>query len=304
MLSFKARGILFSIVSASIFGLMPLFAKYIYADGCTASGLVFIRMFFGSIVLFFLAKKYGTNPLNINSRQFRQIFILSAGFAPTPVLLYAAYNYISTGAAATIHFVYPAFAFLICWLFYKDKIDMWQLTSLVLCTVGVVLFYRPGNDGNLFGVAIAFLSGITYAFYAVYMGKSELKHTEKFWMNFHMNWVSMIIVLAGSVPAGIFALPQSVMGWAVGFVFAMLMTVIACVLFQLGVNYIGPQQATIFSTFEPLTSVVVGVLFLSEELDARSMAGIVIILIAVLLLIVTDGRKKREQLKKMDVVSS
>lgn len=291
-MSFVFRGILFSIISASIFGLMPLFAKYVYADGCSATGLVFVRMASGSIILFFLAKQHGSNPMDISWEQFKKILLLSLGFAPTPVLLYESYNYISTGAATTIHFVYPAFAFLLCWAFYKEKIERMQLLSLILCTTGVTLFYKPGDDSSLFGVAIAFLSGITYAFYAVYLAKSGLKSTEKFWMNFHMNWVSALMVLVVSVPLGNFSLPSSAFGWGIGLLFGVLMTVIAGVLFQLGINYIGPQQATIFSTFEPLTSVVVGVLFLNEHLDLLSLAGIVIILLAVLLLIVADKRSK------------
>lgn len=107
-------------------------------------------------------------------------------------------------------------------------------------------------------------------------------------MNFHMNWVSALMVLAVSVPMGNFVLPSSAFGWGVGFVFSVLMTVIAGVLFQLGINYIGPQKATIFSTFEPLTSVMVGVLFLNEQLDILAIGGIVIILVAVLLLIMAD----------------
>lgn len=291
-MSFKFRGILFSIVSASLFGLMPLFAKYAYADGCSPTGLVFVRMFFGAIILFFLAKKQG-DPLAISVNQFKKVVLLSLGFAPTPVLLYASYNYISTGAATTIHFVFPAFAFLLCWAFYKEKIDRLQLLSLVLCTTGVVLFYKPGDDSSLFGVTIAFLSGITYACYVVYLAKSGLKSAEKFWMNFHLNWVSMLMVLFVSLPMGNFSLPSSWVGWSLGLVFAVLMTVIAGVLFQLGIRYIGPQQAAIFSTFEPLTSVLVGVVFLSESLDWSSIVGIGIILSAVLLLIIADGRNKR-----------
>lgn len=291
-MSFKFRGILFSIVSAALFGLMPLFAKYAYADGCSPTGLVFVRMFFGAIILFFLAKKQG-GPLAISVNQFKKVVLLSLGFAPTPVLLYASYNYISTGAATTIHFVFPAFAFLLCWAFYKEKIDRLQLLSLVLCTTGVVLFYKPGDDSSLFGVTIAFLSGITYACYVVYLAKSGLKSAEKFWMNFHLNWVSMLMVLFVSLPMGNFSLPSSWVGWSLGLVFAVLMTVIAGVLFQLGIRYIGPQQAAIFSTFEPLTSVLVGVVFLSESLDWSSIVGIGIILSAVLLLIIADGRNKR-----------
>ena len=37
------KGYIYSIVSAVIFGCMPLMAKYIYADGVNAISLVFLR---------------------------------------------------------------------------------------------------------------------------------------------------------------------------------------------------------------------------------------------------------------------
>lgn len=47
---------------------------------------------------------------------------------------------------------------------------------------------------------------------------------------------------------------------------------------------IGPQMVSMVSTFEPLTSVLVGALVFREAMSYRSMVGVVCILAAVVLL--------------------
>ena len=50
----RSRGIVFTIVSAMLFGITPAFAKLIYADGINSSTLVFYRNLFAILPLFLL----------------------------------------------------------------------------------------------------------------------------------------------------------------------------------------------------------------------------------------------------------
>lgn len=286
------KGIVFSIVSAVIFGLMPIFAKYMYADGCSAAGLLFLRFLFGTIILYLLAKRSMHNPLTISKQQLKEIWILSISFAPTPLLLYLSYNYTSTGAATTLHFVYPACTFLLCRLLYKDEVYRVQWLCLAMVTFGLALFYDGGDAQSMFGLFLAFMSGVIFAFYLTYLSKCSVKTSEKFWMNMHLSIACGIIVLVVAWPLRIFQLPNTLSAWLLAIVFAVLMTVVGGVLLQQGVRYIGAQQAAVFSTFEPLTSIVMGVLFLGESLVLRTGIGIVLILIAVVLLMISGNKQK------------
>ena len=49
------KGCIFAVISAVIYGCMPLMAKYIYADGVTPLTLVFLRNLFALIPLAVLA---------------------------------------------------------------------------------------------------------------------------------------------------------------------------------------------------------------------------------------------------------
>ena len=62
-------------------------------------------------------------------------------------------------------------------------------------------------------------------------------------------------------------------------------TVIALSLFQLGVALCGGVKTSLLSTFEPLTSIVLGILIFREPMTLRIGIGIILILISTVLLV-------------------
>jgi len=66
-------------------------------------------------------------------------------------------------------------------------------------------------------------------------------------------------------------------------------------LFQKGTLLIGPQRAAMLSTFEPITSLVIGILVFNEQLSLRSAAGVTRILAAVLLIALSDLHTNQQQ---------
>ena len=92
---------------------------------------------------------------------------------------------------------------------------------------------------------------------------------------------------------GQLCLPQTPGGWGVAFLFSFAVSVGAVVLFQEGTFLIGAQLAAILSTFEPITSIFFGILFLNETLTPRILLGSAITLLAGVLITVT-GRKSGE----------
>ena len=65
-----------------------------------------------------------------------------------------------------------------------------------------------------------------------------------------------------------------------------------CSLFQLGITLIGASTTAILSTLEPITSVVLGVIILSEQISAVKLAGCALIFAGVVL--VTTAQMKEQ----------
>lgn len=293
----ELKGTVFVIISAIIFGCMPIAAKYIYGEGCNSASLVVYRYCMCLPILFFMAlreQKGEPDPSGMDRRrtirgamrlsaiQIRQFTVLSLGFALTPILLFASYNYISSGSATTIHFSYPVFVILASVFIFKEALTKTRIFAVVFCLLGLILFYDPGQKGGAAGIVLALLSGITYTFYMMYFDRSVLKFIRPFKTNFYISLYCSVLALIYALAGGSFVLLNTAAGWGLAFGFSFMLSVVACVLFQLGIALIGAQKTAILSTFEPITSVVLGVVFFHEAVGLKTGLGVLFILAAVL----------------------
>ena len=74
------------------------------------------------------------------------------------------------------------------------------------------------------------------------------------------------------------------------FFVACAISVCAVVLFQHGTFLIGGQRAAILSTFEPITSLVVGAIVFHEVIGARTLIGSFLVVLAAIMIAVFDMR--------------
>lgn len=284
----KYFGVVCVIISAVIFGLIPLAAKYLYANGSNSVTLTFHRVLFSAPILFIFAWKKSKDSLKINLKQLKEIFILSLAYVSTPLLLLASYNYISTGTATTIHFIYPVLVLIVCALFFGEKINLVRGICTILCMLGLATFFTPGDSLTAVGLIISFLSGVTYAFYIILIAKSNLKGLNTYVVAFYLSLLGSIEVLIISLLTNTLTFNLTGGAWIVTVIFALATSGVATVLFQTGTKIIGPQRSSLLSTFEPLTSLIIGILIFNEELTILSGIGIVLILISVALLGIYD----------------
>lgn len=290
------KGYLFAILSAVIYGCMPLMAKYIYADGVNPLTLVFLRnvLSLPSLALLaYLQKK----TLKIPLKALPSMSVVAVmGCCLTPMLLFSSYNYIASGTATVFHFVYPAVVVLAGMLFFGKSKQWGNLLSVIFCVVGVSLFYTPGEPLNITGMLLALLSGIAYAVCVIAL--SCFKYNESiggFLFNFYVAAISSVIMLAACLASGQLTLPQSAQGWALCILFAIAITTGAVVLFQQSTFIIGGERASILSTLEPITSVIVGVIVFNEQMSTRVVIGTVLVIAASLLIAIFDMKNAKKE---------
>lgn len=285
------KGYLFAIASAVIYGCMPLMATHIYADGVNAMTLVFLRNFLALPALAILAF-FQQKTLKVPAKALGRISLIAAfGCCITPVLLFSSYLYIPSGTATVLHFVYPSIVVVMGLVFLKKKLQLGTLLSLLLCIGGICLFYKPGADFHWGGAGLALGSGLTFATYVVLLSVYKNRQISGFLFTFYVALSSSVLMFLTCVLSGNLALPQSLTGWGLCLLFALGVTTGAVVLFQQGTFIIGGERASILSTFEPITSLVVGVLFLNETISLRDYAGAVLIIAASVLIAVFDMKK-------------
>lgn len=286
------------IASAVIFGCMPLITRLLYAEGLNSFTLVFLRNLL-SLPMLAVGAALGGSRLRVKPRALPSIGILAVmGCCVTPMLLYISYTDLDTGIATVFHFIYPAAVMLLSFLFLKNRLGVGNLLSLALCIAGICMFYTPGAKIGVMGSTVALLSGVTYAVYIVGLSKFRYKDISSFVFNFYGAACCAVTALAICLCTGGVSLPTSLKGWLLCVLFAFVFNVGAVVLFQKGTFLIGGERASILSTFEPITGVVVGIAFLNEGGSWRTAAGTVLVVLASVLIAVTDMKNKKKEEKE------
>lgn len=288
----KQEGIISVITSAIIFGAMPLVAKMVYEENGNSLTLTFIRFLLSIPLLYLIIKIKGGIDLKITKLEFYKISLLSIlGYSATAILLFTSYSYISAGMATTVHFIYPVLVVVACMVIYKDKPNIIKIISVILCIVGILMFYNNEGLLNIHGIIIAFSSGITYAFYILYLEKSILKDMNTLKLTFFLCTISSVVLFLLCITTGNLVLNMTLKGWLLTIILSVSITLGGVCLFQNGIKIIGSQSSSILSTFEPITSILLGLLILNETLTFKTVLGIIFILVASLLVAVFENNQ-------------
>lgn len=283
----KLKGAIATILSATLFGMAPVFTCKTYAYGSNPLTIVFLRSVLMMPVLYILMKTK-KETIKVSKVQLKQIAIVALGGSGlTTILLSSSYQYIGGGTATTLHFLYPMVVAIACWIVYKQKLTKGKFIALGIATLGVFFFIDFQNATNLLGVGMAASSAFTYAFYMVFLEKKQLTHIHPYKLSFYIAGFVTLLVLAYHLiqPVIIFDLPWEAYGYA--FLTSICSTFLGVVLLQVGIHYIGSTMASIFCLFEPITSLIAGHFLLGEALTFMNIIGCLIILGAVLLFVLS-----------------
>ena len=142
---------------------------------------------------------------------------------------------------------------------------MVKFISVILCTAGIVLLYDGSESVSIVGVLLAFISGLTYAFYVLYIDKSGLTTMNPIKLTFYLSIVGSIVMFFFSLGSKQFTLGLNPVGWLFTVILAVVIAFGAVSLLNVGIKLVGPQSASILSTLEPITSVVIGALVFDKS---------------------------------------
>lgn len=278
------KGYIYTALSAIIFGLMPLLTKIIIARGATSLTIAFFRVFYVTIVLFFVLKLKKID-LRLEKRELLSALLTSIfGSGLTIIILNESYNYVDTGIATSLHFLYPLFVAILCCFFYGEKIKKKQIISLSFALVGIICFMSKGN-GSLFGYFLAIASGLTYAFYLVKMDKTGLVKMNALKLSFYLALFTTIEIFTINLFMQDVVFKMDAIAYGLLLVLALSASFLATVLLQQGVLLLGSTRASFICLLEPVTSMIVGILFLGEALTLnKGLGGLAIIISLIIFL--------------------
>lgn len=283
----KIKGYLCAIIAAMAYGTNPLGALFLYRDGFNPTSVIFYRYVFAIVILFsiLLIKKV---PLKINLSELKVLASLGILFAASSLTLFTSFNYMDSGIASTILFSYPIMVAVIMAVCFKERTSFLTIVSIVLSLMGIVLLYQ--GDGHIklstIGVILVLISSLTYAIYIVIVNNSKIVMS-----SFKITYYVMIFACLSVAVFSSFSEKNHIMaihswsslGWML--MLALVPTVIAMVLLNIGIFHAGSTPTAILGALEPVTAVVISITVFDGLFTFRLFIGIVLILIAVILIV-------------------
>lgn len=284
----KVKGTLCGIGAAVSYGLNPLGALPLYADGVNTNSVLFYRYGLAMMLLaaFMLATR---KSFAVTLKELSVIAPLGVLFSMSSLTLFDSFHYMDAGIACTLLFVYPVMVAVIMAVFFKEKITFITAFSIITALFGIALLYRGGNGTtlNAFGVLLVMLSSLTYALYIIILNKSFLRMSSVK-LTFYVLLFCMEVIVINSLIGGgsshiqMLHTPRT---WGLAAMLALFPTVLSLLLMTVAVHEIGSTPTAVMGALEPLTAVVLGVTLFGEQFTSRLACGITMILSAVILIV-------------------
>ena len=262
------KGYLCAFISAFTYGLIPLFMIPIKKEeSFSVDATLFYRFLIASgAIVFFLF--YQKERLRISFREMLIMSLLGLLYALSAEFLFLAYDYLSPGIASTIFFSYPIIVALVLILFYKEKLTLPTLLSLLLVVAGVgVLSIKKGEALNYIGLGISLLGALVYALYILIVNKVRIESSG----------VKISLLLRESITISSWALAGDLT------LFAIITTSLSLVTLVYAVRYIGSTPTAIMGAFEPIVAVLISVGLFGEQLTPSLVIGGMVIITGVLI---------------------
>ncbi len=276
----KLIGILLIAVSAASFGTLAIFGRYAYDDGMDTFTVLFLRFGISAVfmtVVLLLRKEHFPR-----GKILAQLVGMGAlGYVGQSFLYMTAIKYASAGLVALLLYLYPMFVFILSVFVLREKVNWVKTTALILALVGSALTVDP-NGGQLIGALMAVTAALIYSIYII-VGTNVMKHVSAVQS-------SAVIFASASVVFGMLAFtsgahfPASNSGWLAMLGIVVLSTIIPVVTFLAGLERIGPTNAAMLSTLEPVVTVLLAAWLFGEKLMPIVMLGGGLIIVAVILL--------------------
>jgi len=271
------NGELLVAISSVGFGLMPAFAKMAYSAGISTYTLLFLRFAVAAVFMFSLMK-IKKLPLPSRKETVSFFFLGAVGYVSQSLCYFLAIEYATSSVAALLFYTHPALVMLFSSLLFKEKITTVKVVCLALALSGAFIIVGGEFTSSPEGIILALLASVIYTFYLLINSRIVKKG-----MGVQS---SAFIMLGAAVVFGIiniftgFTVPVNSNGYLAVVLIALVSTVLAFWALLTGMGMTGPSKATLISTIQPVVTVTMSILVLSEPFTYKVIIGGILVVSA------------------------
>ena len=249
------------IITGITYGLNPLFGMPLMNEGAAVESILFFRYAF-AVVILGLILWIGKQSFKISLKQAGVLVVLGLLYTASSLFLFEAYNYIASGLATTLIFLYPVLVAII--MVFLGVIPSWPVWLAIAATFGGVLIMTQSSGGESIdpiGVLLSLGSALVYALFIVIINRSKaIADISNSVLTFYTLMVGSIVFLGKialsdtDITAGI----EGSAAWLNLIGLALLPTIVSTATLAIATRNIGATKASVLGVFEPITAILVG----------------------------------------------
>ncbi|MCH5231059.1 MAG: EamA family transporter [Muribaculaceae bacterium] len=281
------KGYLLAALAAAAYGTNPAFAVPLYDEGMNPNTVLLFRYLLGVPLLAFLMALRHI-PFGIPRKAVGQTVILGILMALSSLTLFESYNYMNSGIASTLLFVYPVMVAIIMMFFFKEKNGPSIYICLVIMFVGLFLLVKPTGGITLspLGCVLVMVSALTYALYIVFVNVSKrIKSIPTTKLLFYVLIWGSLLFFANIGFGNPVTWPRQGHEWFNLLALAIIPTLLSLACTTAAIQLIGSTPTAILGSLEPVSAVLLSVFFLHQPISTIEIIGGCLIVIATLVVI-------------------
>jgi drug/metabolite transporter (DMT)-like permease len=269
--------------ATTAYALVPALSFLAFDQGVLTDTILFSKYFYAAVLMwaYIFYKKLS---FRLDKKTTIVMIVVGLSYISTATTLYLAFNYISGSLATIVSFTFPAIIVTIEMVTGKEKVRIAKILAVIISMVGMFfIIYSPDISANITGILIAFCTALSYVFYMMGLGTETIKKVNSLVV---AGYVLLMSTVFNFFRCLIFGKPLFTTGfnqlWLM-LVLAVFCAFMAILFFCAGVKLIGPGNAAIINTFEPVLACFFGYTIIGDVLTKNMILGSALVIIAVLI---------------------
>ncbi len=295
--SSRSKGFFYAVAAAVLFALTPLFIKILNTTyGLPALMITFWRNILGIALLLPAFLIFKPSLLKLERKHFGFVALYGLIFTLLNTIWTFSIQFNSASVATVLIYISAPLTSFLGWWLLKERFTWMKALAIVLGFGGCALVALAGSElkTNWLGLGLGLLSGLIYAFYAIFGRFSAQRGINPWTSTFYLFFFAMVALLVinllplnfipGKAPdlKTLFTFSNDPMAW-LNMAFLTIPLVVGYGLFNQSLTILPSSTGNLILTLEPPITAILAWLFLHEKLLPLQLLGTVLVLSGVLL---------------------
>jgi drug/metabolite transporter (DMT)-like permease len=286
----RAAGVaaILAISGIVMFSAKAIMVKLAYRYDADVLTLLLLRMVFALPFYLIIAARIrkDVNRVRLSTKDRWLLVALGfIGYYAASYLDFLGLKFITASLERLILFIYPTLVIAISWIALGKKPEPMQLVAILVTYAGILLVFANDlsscGEGLWKGASLIFMSALTYAIYLVGSGSMIPRIGATRFTAYAMIISCCLVIAHYSISHSTEVLQQPWQVYMLGFLMAIVSTVIPSFLISEAIERMGASNFAIYGSLGPISTIILAIIFLGERIDVYQALGTVVVILGV-----------------------